>query len=155
MLRKSTWITCSQAKTPHCVVLALLLCTAACGRDECKLGESRCIGDAVETCEASICTEPGCALGQSNRWRIDTCRGTCVSLVDAAPFCSLLTAPDPRCGDGSGYCDGDTYVQCSHGFQTYRTDCRLSIEGTCLTSDFGEAFCGYLQDMDPDAGATP
>jgi hypothetical protein len=93
-------------------------------RGDCSSGEHRCQGGSqIQGCEAP-CSDIGCT---SSWGEVQDCNSgtTCLDLEGDAR-CVVSTTKEPRCGDGDGYCDGNTAVSCAAGYVTWRTDCGVA-----------------------------
>jgi hypothetical protein len=114
------------AKTPGfpiAIAIALAIASApSC--DNCRPGESECIGNNAHRC-----------YGNDNvgHWERASCGARICKVVQGAALCLVTTDPDPVCTpllstEGSLACDGTMLVACVQGY-------RARNLGTCLTAD--------------------
>jgi len=133
------------SRVPAVVCAAVLLCVGWTGcalpEDECAIGESRCVGEVVQSCKAhrggidSNSNKPGVGYHGSspNTWEyLATCRSADVCKTGPNPYhpelndalCVLeSTAADACAGGSKPACEGTTSVTCESGYAVERQLC--------------------------------
>ena len=109
--------------------------------------DPRCAGGSGEICAGGSALF--CRFGYGSNEAV--CAGVCVSPEPGVALCALSADLDPRCTFSDGpRCDGDSILDCSHGYAVSESRCAAPFSTCALEADNLGAMHPRCATPDPD-----